>query len=55
VILAGGCGGALPTGRHLEFPDAPPLARLFVSCLNLMGVPDATFGDDGDGPLSGLV
>jgi len=55
ILLAGAAGGALETGRHLVFADAPPLARLFVSCLNLMGVPDPTFGDDGDGPLQGLV
>jgi hypothetical protein len=55
ILLAGAAGGALETGRHLVFQDAPPIANLFVSCLNLMGVPDAMFGDDSTGPLEGLV
>ncbi|HMR80095.1 MAG TPA: DUF1552 domain-containing protein, partial [Polyangiaceae bacterium] len=29
VVLAGGLGGALPTGQHLKFPNKTPLANMF--------------------------
>lgn len=53
-ILAGGAGGALQTGRYLEFVGQPH-NRLLLNCCHLMGLNDTTFGDPaycGDGPLS---
>ncbi len=45
VVLAGGLGGALPTGQHLKFPNKTPLANMFVAILNGMGVPTTKFGN----------
>jgi hypothetical protein len=54
IILAGRGGGVLNPGRHIVYPDTPPIANLFTSMLNGLGVEAGTFGDDGTGPLSGL-
>ncbi len=53
-ITAGGCGGAVKTGRFLEYGDLVPHNRLLVAMAHAMGVPSIeTFGstDDGRGPL----
>jgi len=52
VLLAGSAGGAVTPGRHLVFPNDPPVANLFTTILNTFGVANNTFGDDGTGPLS---
>lgn len=51
VLLAGSGGGAWKTGQHLAYPEGPPLANLFITMLGAVGVPVATFGDEGTGPL----
>ena len=43
-VLAGGAGGALRTGRFLQFANQPFHNDLLVSVGNLMGVPMTTFG-----------
>jgi hypothetical protein len=62
-VLAGKCGGALTTGRYLDFLGTQTPAfgvgqahnRLLVSILNMFGQPDTTFGlPDFRGPLPGL-
>jgi hypothetical protein len=53
ALLAGRCQGAFRPGRHLEFPGAP-VGNLFLSVLRAFGVEDATFGETGTAPLSGL-
>lgn len=64
VVLAGNVGGALQTGRHLQFPGrfANPdtgysTNDLLVSILNLFGYDDDSFGYAGicRGALPGLV
>ncbi|MEZ4219953.1 MAG: DUF1552 domain-containing protein [Polyangiaceae bacterium] len=52
VLLAGGLGGALPTGQHLKFADKTPLANLFVTLLNQMGIATGSFGQNSTGALS---
>jgi hypothetical protein len=52
VILAGGGGGAINSGRHLDFGGDSPIANLFLSIINNMGVSATSFGDDGTAPLS---
>ena len=50
---SGSAGGALQTGRYLDFGEQRH-NRLLVSICNLMGLPEVTsFGelDDGSGPL----
>ncbi|HSN99347.1 MAG TPA: DUF1552 domain-containing protein, partial [Candidatus Nanopelagicales bacterium] len=54
VVVGGSLGGAFTTGRHVVYQDQPPLANLFVSMLQGVGVETSTFGDDGTGPLQNL-
>lgn len=54
VLLAGRAGGKITPGRHVKLANNPPMANLFISIADMFGVPLATFGDDGTGPLPGL-
>ncbi len=57
LVLAGRAGGALTTGRYLDFGDDRH-NRFLVSLCNIMGMPEVTsFGtlDEGTGALDGLV
>lgn len=54
IVLAGGGSMGLETGRHLVY-EGDPLANLYVSVLNLLGVPTLEFGDDSTGPLDQLI
>lgn len=49
-IVVAGRGGALPTGRHLAFPNPTPLCSLWLALLQRMGVDSESFGDS-CGPL----
>ena len=51
VIVAGGAGGKLMTGRHFVYPRNTPCAGLYVTLLNAMGVNVPTFGQKNSGPL----
>ena len=55
VVLAGKAGGKLTTGRHLSYPADTPLAKLFLSILQLGGSKTTTFGLGGTASLDGLV
>lgn len=55
VVLAGKAGGQVPTGRHLMYPAATPMGKLFLSILQLAGSQTKTFGLDGNAPLEGLT
>jgi hypothetical protein len=52
VLVAGQGGGTIRTGRHVRVPDETPIANLFLSLIGSAGGSAATFGDDGDAPLS---
>jgi hypothetical protein len=54
VMVAGG-GGVFKMGRHVSYPNETPLANLFISILNGLGVPATTFGADGKAPLPDLT
>jgi hypothetical protein len=54
VVLAGKAGGQVETGRHIVYPDATPMARLFLSIVQLAGSKATTFGTGGTTPLEGL-
>ena len=54
VILAGGAGGRLATGRHLQLPNEQPMSNLFLTMLDLMGAPVDRFGDS-TGPLDAVL
>lgn len=45
VLLAGGGGGKLKTGRHIASPKGTPLCNLYVPMLDCMGAPVEKFGD----------
>jgi uncharacterized protein DUF1552 len=55
-VLAGGAGGALQTGRYLQFAGKTPHNNLLVSLVNMMGGNIKTFGNPAycTGPLTGL-
>jgi len=55
VLLAGGGRGAFNTGRHVVYDDDEPIADLFISMLDAVGVPVDTFGDTGTGKLANLA
>jgi hypothetical protein len=55
-ILAGGAGGQLKGGRHLNFPTKTvTTANLLLSVLDMFGVKQDTIGDDSTGRLAGLA
>ncbi|MAT14112.1 MAG: hypothetical protein CMJ46_02450 [Planctomyces sp.] len=45
AIVAGSAGGRIETGRHLVYPKNTPMANLFLSMLDLMGVEVNQLGD----------
>ncbi len=45
VILAGGGGGTVPTGRHIKLSEQTPMANLFLSMADRMGAKGERFGD----------
>lgn len=58
-VIAGGAGGAFPSGRYLKYKNTRS-NRLFVSMCHAMGFPEVEYygdtdaGDFGKGPLPGL-
>lgn len=52
--LLGKCRGAIDTGKVVDFKGAP-LGDLYVTLQNALGVPSATFGQDGTKPLPGVL
>jgi Protein of unknown function (DUF1552) len=54
ILLAGSGNGAFTPGRHQTFANRPSVGNLFVSILQAFGLPDTTFGDNGNGTLAGL-
>lgn len=54
VLLCGGGGGTVASGRHVKAASGTPLANLYVSLLERMGVRTSSFGDS-TGPLVGLT
>lgn len=45
ILLAGGAGGALQTGRHIVYPNHTPMTNLFLSMMDRVGVRIEKFGD----------
>lgn len=54
VLLAGKGGGSIRTGRHVRYSKDTPMANLFVSMVNRMGVQETRIGDS-TGPLDKLA
>jgi hypothetical protein len=53
ILLAGGGGGTISTGRHLKFPQETPVCNLLNDMLDRAGAKVDFFGDS-TGRLSGL-
>lgn len=53
LVMAGSAGGRIPTGQHFEFPSRTPMANLFLSMMDAMGLEVERFGDS-TGKLEGL-
>ncbi|MEO1524062.1 MAG: DUF1552 domain-containing protein [Planctomycetota bacterium] len=45
IVLAGGAGGQIETGRLIDAGDECPMANLFLSMLDCMGTPAESIGD----------
>ncbi len=45
VLLAGGGGGAIKTGRHVRYEKDTPMSNLFLSMLEIAGAPAPRIGD----------
>ena len=45
LVMAGGAGGRIKTGRHLVTQDEVPMGNLFLSMLDIMGTPAESIGD----------
>jgi len=45
LFLAGHAGGRLKGGLHLKAPDGTPMANVFLTLLNDLGVELDAFGD----------
>ncbi|HVT82890.1 MAG TPA: DUF1552 domain-containing protein [Phycisphaerae bacterium] len=45
ILLAGGGGGTLKPGQHLRLKDDTPMANLFLSLTDRLGVKQDNFGD----------
>ncbi|MCC6727752.1 MAG: DUF1552 domain-containing protein [Chthonomonadales bacterium] len=54
ILLAGRGGGTIPGGRHVVLPDNTPMANLFLSMLDRVGVPAESIGDS-TGRLQGAI
>lgn len=57
LLAGGGCGGIRPAGRHVQYANETPMANLFTTMLDKMGVPVEGFGDSSGklGYLSNLA
>lgn len=54
IVMAGGAGGQLPTGRRLQYATDTPMSNLFLNMLDMMGTPTDMLGDS-NGRLDGLT
>ena len=45
IVVAGGGGGTLTPGRHVDFGSDVPMTNLYLSMLDRMGVELDRFGD----------
>jgi hypothetical protein len=53
IVLAGGGGGALRTGRYVKYSDQP-MTNLFLSMAHVLGVRDLQRFGDSTGPLKDI-
>ena len=54
VVVAGGGGGKLKTGKHIHCESGTPLANLWLTQLNTLGIDRSSYADS-NGRLSGIL
>jgi hypothetical protein len=45
VLLVGGASGQLKGGRHVRYPAETPTTNLYLTLLDMLGMPLEKFGD----------
>ena len=45
ILVLGGGGGQLKSGRHIRYPDGTPLSNLYLTILDKLGIELEKFGD----------
>lgn len=45
VVVAGGAGGKIKGGRHIQYPEKTPLANLYLRMMEMVGLHVEKFGD----------
>jgi hypothetical protein len=45
VAMVGGAAGKLKSGRHISYPKGTPMTNLYLSMLDVMGIPIDKLGD----------
>jgi len=45
ILLLGGANGKLKGGRHIRYPDDTPTTNLYLTMLDILGIPVEHFGD----------
>ena len=53
IVLGGGSGAGLSTGRHLAYENDTPLCNLYLAMLGRLGIAPERFADS-TGPLANL-
>jgi hypothetical protein len=53
ILVAGGGGGTLPKGQHIQYASEEPVTNLYVTLLQKLGVKAEQFGDS-TGVLTGI-
>ncbi len=54
TLIAGGAGGRIQTGQHVRYPEGTPIANLWLSMAQMMGVQRERIGDS-TGTLGELI
>ena len=55
VLIAGGAGGRIKSGRHVKYETGTPVANLHLSLLDMFGVPTVERMGDSTGRLEHLT
>jgi len=45
TMLVGGAGGKLKGGRHIRYPQGSSITNLYLTILDIMGIPTEKFGN----------
>ena len=54
LLVAGGGGGKLRSGRHIALPNKTPVSNVILTVMQAMGVTQPSFGDS-TGPVTALL